>query len=287
MSTKLRTFPPNAPVWTQARASYGIIGLIAIIWLLTELAGGSSSGATLHRFGSMHGQSMLFEGEYWRAFTAIFLHSGFQHLAFNSISLLIFGPRVEEVFGPRKLVVVFLLAGLFGNLASFMMRGLFENSVGASGGVFGILGMFIAFFWYYRDTQGGLYGESLRGLWVLVAINLFYGFTQLNVNNTAHIGGLVAGIILGYSLVPRYERDLSAVGGRQWVDRASLVRRWWVIALSTALLICGFMVAIVFWTGLAGRMGAISTDRPRIALACADDLEGKDYSFDPNYPEAG
>ncbi len=213
-----------------------LVGSIVLIWLWMEMSGGSTNDQVLVDFGANYGPLIL-EGEVWRFFTSMFLHIGLVHLIFNSFALIALGLDMERVYGPGRYIVVYVLTGLFGSLASFAQRGAYEFSAGASGAVFGVIGMDLAFFLLYRHDLGSWGRQKIRSTLWLIGINLMLGFTVVSINNTAHVGGLVSGFVLGYGLAPRYQVDPS--GARQAIDRASLTRRWWVLALAILILALG------------------------------------------------
>ena len=98
----------------------------------------------LLNFGAMFGP-LIASGEYWRLFTAMFLHVGFTHLFVNGFALFVFGPIVERAFGPTKFLTIYLLGGLTGSVASYLLNSI-AIGAGASGGVFAVIGGLAAFF---------------------------------------------------------------------------------------------------------------------------------------------
>ena len=216
----------------------------ALIWVATEQAGGSEDSEVLLGFGAMYGP-LIATGEYWRLFTAMFLHVGLTHLAINSVGLLILGVQVERLFGHYRFAAIYLLAGLAGSVASFAFNSI-GIAAGASGAIFGVLGALVAFFVVRRDTMGEMGRQTLTGLMVLLAINLFYGFASPGIDNFAHVGGFVAGFGLGIAFAPQY-RPVSNIFGmvERIRDANSLSRRWWVLPLAAALLVLGTALAVV------------------------------------------
>src|ERR1019366_2448173 len=123
-------------------------------------------------------------GEYWRLFTVALLHESPIHLAFNMYALYLVGPVVEQIYGWKLFIVIYLACDLAASVASFVFGNPFIASVGASGAIFGLFGcLFVA-------------GRIL---------NLVIGFTlgANSIDNFAHVGGLLAGAWLGAVLVPR------------------------------------------------------------------------------------
>ena len=139
-----------------------------------------------------------FNGDWWRLFTAIFVHIGIIHLGFNIIALLKLGPVLEERLGFRRFFSVFLLTGLAGSVATM----LFMSdciSAGASGALFGLIGMGITYFHRTRQIR-------IRQFFVRWAIYSFLFGICTHSNNMAHGAGAVAGLILGMLIEERQQR---------------------------------------------------------------------------------
>ena len=138
--------------------------------------------------------SFVLDGGYWQLITAMFVHVGIVHLLGNMFFLLIFGLRAEELFKIQEYILVYFLSGLAGNLLTL----LFEPSMvsaGASGAIFGLFGACTI---YIRRAVGQSIIGALLYSFFLLMIN-----TGRNVNNLAHLGGLVAGLLIGYALAER------------------------------------------------------------------------------------
>jgi len=234
--------PVSNPFFT-----YILLGLIVIVWLLMEFFGGSTNSAVLVQFGANYGPYILLRGEYWRLFTSMFLHIGLAHLGFNAYALFIFGLEMERLYGPARYLVIYILAGLFGSLASFASRGPNVLSAGASGAIFGVIGMNLAFFLLHRDSFGQFGRQRVTSTLIIIGINLIFGFTVPGIDNLAHIGGLVGGFALGYGLAPRYEVVNRFTFNPTVIDSTSLWQRWWVPALAIGLLAGGIPLAVSFW----------------------------------------
>lgn len=232
--------------------TYGLLGVIGLMWLLMEVMGGSDSTRVLVAFGANAGWEILANGQIWRLFTSMFLHIGFMHLAFNAYALFIFGLEMERLYGPDRFLVIYILAGLFGSLFSFAARGPLVLSAGASGAIFGIIGMNLAYFFLHRKNFGQFGRQRMLNTLFIIAINLMFGFTVTGIDNLAHLGGLLAGCALGYGLAPRYQVDYYSLPPRV-VDTTSLLNRWWVPALAALVLGAGVYMAMIYWlTQLGG-----------------------------------
>jgi rhomboid protease GluP len=144
--------------------------------------------------------ALVAEGEAWRLITSTFLHSGFVHLAMNMISLYFLGSFAEASFGRGRFFALYLISGIAGGLAYLYLGAFTAPAVGASGAIFGLLGG--VFGYSIRRGTFSLQNPVIAQLLFLTAINLFLGATIPNVSNTAHIGGLVGGLIFGWLFAP-------------------------------------------------------------------------------------
>ena len=235
--------PYDRPLYRPIISPIVLVSIV-VIWLLMEAAGGSTTTEVLNMFGANIGV-LIMQGEVWRFFTSMFLHIGVQHLVFNSIGIIAFGFETERLYGSDRYVVIYILSGLFGSLVSFAIKGPAQFSAGASGAIFGVLGVQLAFFLLYRQQFGEFSKQRLRTVLILVGVSFLYGLVA-PIDHAAHLGGLVAGFILGYAFAPRYQVN-SATAKTRFTDRGSLWRRWWVFLLSLGLLVGGTAGAIQFW----------------------------------------
>ena len=226
-----------------------LLGANLVLFLLTELLGGSTATDALVRLGAMEGQ-LIASGEYWRLFTAMFLHSGLIHLGFNLIGLLIFGQQLERLFGSVRFFAVYILAGLAGSVASYAFNisvTPYSIGIGASGAVFGILGALVAFFISNRNMLGSMGRQTLTGLLALAAINLGVGFVMPGIDNFAHMGGLLGGLLLGMAYSPIYKPIYNPMGWPMgWAqgmeDTNSILKRVWTLPVAAVALIAGVLV---------------------------------------------
>lgn len=149
-------------------------------------------GPKLYVFG-YHFNLLISEGEYWRLLTPIFLHISFGHLLFNMFSLYIFGPELEQLAGKARFLTIYMLAGLVGNVSTYLIHDWDYRSVGASGAIYGIFGAFAALVYYTRNFM-----PQLKQIIIpIIVIGVVMTFLQPQINITAHIAGLVTGFILG------------------------------------------------------------------------------------------
>ncbi len=175
----------------RAPVTFALLALITIVFALEQVMGKE----TLFALGAI----MPFRyGEYWRYVTGMFLHDGWLHWGSNAWALYQLGTLYETLFGARRFAFVYFVSGICASLASSLSG---HTSVGASGAIFGILGAFI--FSILRSPQyrhqpwvRGLVGQII--FWIV--INLSIGSQFKMIDNTAHVGGLIAGLLLG--LIP-------------------------------------------------------------------------------------
>ena len=139
------------------------------------------------------------EGQWWRPVTNCFVHMGIPHVVFNMYALIFVGLLLEPYLGKVRFAVAYLLTGIVGSLTSLYIHDL-TVSVGASGAIFGMYGVFIAML-TTNAVDKKLRGPLLISIGIFVAYNLVYGM-EGGIDNAAHAGGLVSGILIGYLFYP-------------------------------------------------------------------------------------
>jgi rhomboid protease GluP len=146
------------------------------------------------------------DGEWWRVFTALFLHANLLHLGMNGAGLWLFGSAVEKAMGRWRFLLVFLLAGALGNLLSASVAR-YDVAVGASGGIFGVIGAFAVAVWRLRSPMYfALRRRLLFFLALMVTADFTIGGLEPQIDNLAHVGGFVAGILIAAVLYPRNKK---------------------------------------------------------------------------------
>ena len=140
------------------------------------------------------------QGEVWRLLSSIFLHAGLTHLALNMVSLYFLGSFAEVQFGWGRFLALYFVSGLAGGLAYLYFGDFGAPAVGASGAIFGLVGGVFGF--AMRRGTFSMQNPIIGQLLLLTAVNLFIGFSIPNISNTAHIGGLVGGIVYGWLFAP-------------------------------------------------------------------------------------
>jgi rhomboid protease GluP len=173
--------------------TYIIIALNIIVYACTAILSGDFAEIdyyVVRQYGQHN--SFVLNGGYWQLFTAMFVHVNIVHLLGNMFFLLIFGLRAEELFAIQEYLLVYFLSGLAGNLLTLLFGPLAPPSAGASGAIFGLFGACTI---YIRRAIG----QSIIGA-LLYSFFLLMMSAGQNVNNLAHLGGLVIGLMIGYVL---------------------------------------------------------------------------------------
>lgn len=166
-----------------------LIAINLVLYVITILPG---IGTLVRNYG-IQVNFLVENGEWWRIFSAMFLHANFSHVFFNMFSLFLFGPELEKIAGKARFITIYLLSGIVGNMATYLLHESSYGSLGASGAIFGIFGAFGALVYYTRRTM-----PMLRKLILpIIIISVIMTFLQPDVNVYAHLGGLVAGFLLG------------------------------------------------------------------------------------------
>jgi membrane associated rhomboid family serine protease len=186
--------------WTRrAVIAYSIFALNFIVFALMTLAGGSDNPANIVQFGAKS-NAQIDNGEIWRLVTPIFIHIGLLHLAFNSYALWIIGPQVEKLYGGPRFLLLYILTGIAGVGASYWYHPELP-SAGASGAIFGLFGVLLVFSFKYRKTVPEFFSKALsKGMLITVGINLMIGAFVPMIDNSAHLGGFLAGGLLAFGI---------------------------------------------------------------------------------------
>ncbi len=209
--------------------------------------------------------TLIAHGQYWRFVTPIFLHANLLHVGLNMLNFVVLGVFLERLVGHARFILIYLITGIISIIASFYFAPQ-EISVGASGAIFGLVGAYSIFVLVHRQAfpRGGI--PALLWLILVIGVNLGLGFVIPNVDNYAHIGGLISGCLLGWWFTPLYtETKTSKISliqqkttvsqsaypthfAHTLVDTHSLARRW-PLALLTLLGTLALAVLALHLTG--------------------------------------
>lgn len=184
-----------------------LIGINILVFILMALSGVGilePNTLSLLKWGADYGPLTL-TGDWWRTVTCNFVHIGIFHLLMNMYAFLFIGIMLEQQIGFRRMFIAYLLTGLWSSAISLFMHGDLV-SAGASGSIFGLYGIFLAFLCFHRIEKGQR-NALLSSILIFVGYNLMDGMKE-GSNNAAHIGGLISGFLLGVAYVTglRYEK---------------------------------------------------------------------------------
>ncbi|MDE6024945.1 MAG: rhomboid family intramembrane serine protease [Lachnospiraceae bacterium] len=178
-----------------------IIFINLFIFLLTVFGGDLEKGSYLRKCGGMYAPDIRFHGQVYRLFTSMFIHAGFVHLICNMFSLYCIGEVLEPLVGKIKYLIIYMGGGLCASLASYVYHLEFKPNVvsaGASGCVFAILGAWaVVLVLKSADTNAG----TISSVLIVVIFCVLSGFRESNIDNVAHIGGLIGGAAITYIML--------------------------------------------------------------------------------------
>lgn len=177
---------------------YACVTIFVMMVLLTQSVMWFDA-RTLAQYGANYGPATL-AGEPWRLFTAMFLHAGLVHIFFNMVVLANIGMLLEPLIGKWLFIGVYVATGILASLASTLLN-YGAVSVGASGAIFGLYGVFLGLLLGKFFTPEAS-KQMLRGTLAFIAINIVIGFLIGPIDNAAHLGGAISGVVLGIILIP-------------------------------------------------------------------------------------
>ena len=183
-----------------------LIALNVLFFLYLEITGSSENVYFMYTKGAMSAPAVLEDGEYYRLLTAMFMHFGIRHIMNNMLVLFVLGDNLERALGHVKYLIFYLLCGIGSNWVSMTV------SAGASGAIFGVVGGLL---YVVTANKGRLEDLSTRQLVIMIFFSLYLGYTSTGVDNTAHLSGLVIGIVLAIILYHRPTGDWWANGGNK------------------------------------------------------------------------
>lgn len=193
---------------SQLRSASAVLVLILlnVLAFLFEISVGDlNDPEILHRVGALDPYAVVAQGEYWRLFTALFLHGGFTHLLFNVFALYVLGPPLEQAIGTVRFAVCYLISGLASSagVVGLMVLGFVQVAelVGASGCIMGIVGAWAGFLLRHRHVPQAK--QRLGNVVMIIVIQIAFDLSTPQVSMAAHLCGLIAGFFLGLILAPR------------------------------------------------------------------------------------
>lgn len=175
--------------------STGLVIINVIVFLLCTF-----TGNLLYNKGMLNISGVLLEREYGRIIWSMFLHSGINHIFNNMVIVFFLGAMLEKEVGHIRYGMVYFLSGIGGNVLSLywkLLTGTMTGSIGASGAVFGLDGLLLA---YILFSGRRLQNVSPVRVLAMIGFSLYGGYTGRNVDNAAHAGGLITGFVIGIIL---------------------------------------------------------------------------------------
>ncbi|HYY44949.1 MAG TPA: rhomboid family intramembrane serine protease [Actinomycetota bacterium] len=215
----------------SAPVTAGIIAVCVVMFVAQQLVPQLTRSLALYPPAIDHGQ-------WWRLATPMVLHANVLHIFMNMYVLWIYGPAMEQAFGPARFLGLYVVAGLAASASSYAFGSCFVLGVGASGAIFGVVGVLLVFLYHRRRAQ--FVYHYLRGVMVFVVANLVLGFLIPSIDVVAHIGGFLAGVILGLGMDARGMGDVAAARPRE----VPLLAATQVLTLATML---AATAALVLW----------------------------------------
>ena len=192
------------PPEDQPRLTLVLVAINVLIFAVMLVSAEIERELMLH--GSLFPPLVVYRGQVYRLFTAMFLHGGLAHVLFNMYALYIVGSTVEPIFGRLRFALIYFLGGLTGSVLSLALGAPLTPSVGASGAVFAIFAAEAAHLYQHRGVYANVKGR-LRHMLFLIGMNLVIGFLPgSRIDNWGHIGGVIGGFLLAWRIAPRLGR---------------------------------------------------------------------------------
>lgn len=174
--------------------TFGILIVLLVVFIVEIFMGGSENNYTLMKMGAMSNYAVVAGNQWWRLFTAQFLHIGVLHLVSNAVIIYYMGQYMEPMLGHLRFLLVYLLSGIGGNLLSLALGSDKVISAGASTALFGLFGAMTAI--GLRNMKNPMISYLGRQAFVLAIVNIALDLFAPNIDIQGHIGGFVAGFLL-------------------------------------------------------------------------------------------
>lgn len=219
--------------------TYVMLIIIAVMFVIELFTGALDDVYQLIALGAKYNPAIA-DGQLWRLLSSVFLHGDFMHILFNGYALFIWGPMTERLFGRAKMLMIFVLSGLMGSLASYAFSP--SVAVGASGAIFGLLGALLTLRWHDRNMFRRLFGPQLI---IILVFNLINGFTSSNIDNFGHLGGLAGGFLTAWML-------------NFYTLKPQLKRFFFSLLILAVLFASGLMIGNIRWLPQAAAQRAVT-----------------------------
>lgn len=175
--------------------TYTLMAMSTITFLVGQLF--VSVDEYFYYNGVLHGYSVVMKGELYRLVTSTFLHADGLHIVMNMLSLYMVGTVIEKLFTKSAYLSIYFFSAFIGSFTSIYMH-LQGQAVGASGAIFGLFGALAGFAFVHRNTMREQFMAFMKNFGVILLINLVIGFVFPSIDVSAHLGGLVAGMVGGF-----------------------------------------------------------------------------------------
>jgi rhomboid protease GluP len=179
------------PVQTPL-VTYAILGVTIAVYL-AQMASQQFLGVDIPAGMGMKVNALIMQGQLWRLFTPMLLHASIYHIGFNMYALYAFGRGLERAYGHWRYLLLYILAGFAGNVASFWMSA--SPSLGASTAIFGLVAAQGVYFYQNRRIYGGQASSVLANIGFIIVVNLGLGAATSGIDNWGHLGGLAGGVL--------------------------------------------------------------------------------------------
>jgi rhomboid protease GluP len=190
-----------ASAYTVTIALIAINALVFLAMVLTGVSFLQPTPLDVYHWGGDFGPATVGANQWWRLLTSCFVHYGIIHIGLNMYVLYQIGPFIEKVFGRPRYLVIYFAAGLAGSLVSVWVHPRAVGA-GASGAIFGLYGAVFSFLLTHRRSLDPAVTKNIaRSAGIFVLYNMVFGAMNGTTDVSAHIGGLVAGFLVGVLLV--------------------------------------------------------------------------------------
>ena len=226
-AARIRVLAPGTPV------TLALVALNSAVFIIAAFLGAgvlAPNSEVLIRLGSDY-TPLTASGQWWRLLTSIFLHFGLFHVGLNMWALYTQGQLAERIYGSVRFLFIYIVAGLAGSVASYLWHPI-VNGAGASGAIFGVLGALLAFFIRSRgDVPLSVVKTQRNSALAFIIYSLLNGARVQGIDNAAHLGGLVAGMTVGFLLTRRLTSEQNRrESASRWIPAGALV-----VSLSMAI----------------------------------------------------
>ena len=192
----------NLEKFKELPLTYSLMAVSILLFLISTIS--DALAETIFVAGALHGYSVVVKGELYRLVSSTFLHSGGMHIVMNMLSLYMVGKMVEKLFSKTAYLSIYFISAFFGAFFSIYMH-LDGVAVGASGAIFGLFGALAGFVFVHKDTMGSQFKAFMKDFGIILLINLGIGFAFPSIDVSAHVGGLIAGIVGGFVIAKNFK----------------------------------------------------------------------------------